>query len=117
VATDLTGEKKKLNIQGVRPFTNLWYELNRSRIATGSGTADELADIIWQAVEKKSKRTSLSQRSKLVLAIDANRLAGLTLDSVVHRMHNKYGTELSTLKFQSIWLVGPSPSRTQQLDV
>jgi hypothetical protein len=119
VATDVTDQKKKLYIQVVKAIVDRkwWRDLSISETNTKSGTADELAGVILQAVKKKSERTELSQRSKLVLAIDANRLVGLTLDSVVNRVREKHGTELSALSFRSIWVVGPSTSRTHRLDI
>lgn len=119
VAKDVTDGNKELYIQVVKAIVdkNWWRNLSISEAAAKSGTADELADIILQAVKKKSEITTLSQRSNLVLAIDANRLAGLTFDSIVNRVREKHGAELAALNFRSIWVVGPSISRTRQLDI
>jgi hypothetical protein len=118
-ATDATDKHKKLHIQVVKAIVDgkWWRALSISQTNAKSAHAEELATIILQAVQKKVDRTSLGQRSNLVLAIDANRLAGMTFDSVINCAREKHGTYLAALGFRSIWIVGPSVSRTHQLDV
>jgi hypothetical protein len=108
-----------LRIQVVRGIVDdgWWHELATSGTNAKSGTAEELADIIVHAVRKKFERTPQAHRAKLVLAVDANRLPGLTLDSVVSCTREKHGKALDAMRFRSVWLVGPSISRTHRLDV
>jgi len=119
VATNKIGEKGTICIQVVRAIVDQewWRTLSISESNTTSGTADDLAEVICDAVKKKADRTPVKQRATLVLAIDANRLAGLTLDSVVDTVREKHGATLAGLGFQSIWVVGPSISRTHRLDI
>ncbi len=83
---------------------------------TKSGEANELAEAVLQAAKKKYDQIPRERRRKLILAIDANRLPGLTLDSVVYRVREEHGATLAAMRFRSIWLVGPSVSLTHRLD-
>jgi hypothetical protein len=117
VSMNTTDERDSLFIQVVRAIVdeNWWHLLANSGSNTMSGTADEFANALLCAIRKKADRTPVQQRANLVLAIDASRLAGLSQDSVITRVREKYGTTLSEMGFRQIWLVGPTISRTHQL--
>jgi hypothetical protein len=118
VATNANDDKLHLQIQVVRGIIDdqWWRQMSVAGTNERFGTADEFVDDILDAVKKKSNRTPLRQRSELVLAIDANRLPGLTFDSVVNHVREKHGVTLAAFGFQGIWIVGPSATRTYQLD-
>jgi hypothetical protein len=118
VATNKINEQNSIYIQVVRAIADKewWRTLSVSEINTMSGAADDLAEVICDAVKKKADRTPLKQRARLILAIDANRLAGLTFDSVENSVREKHGATIAGLGFQAIWVVGPSISRTHRLD-
>jgi hypothetical protein len=40
-----------------------------------------------------------------------------TLDSVIYGVREKHGAILAAMHFRSIWIVGPSVSRTHQIDI
>jgi len=117
VATNANDDKLHLQIQVVKGIIDdqWWRELAVARTNERFGTVDQFADDILDAVKKKSN-LPLQQRSELVLAIDAHRLPGLTLDRVVNRVREKHGVTLAAFGFQGIWIVGPSATRTYQLD-
>ena len=110
-------EKDVLLIQVVRASSgkDLWYTLANAGRSEMTGTPEELAGEIFRAVKKKSDRTQPTRRPKLVLAMDASRLAGFNQESVVKTVMQDYGLDLSLMGFRAIWLVGPTVSRTFQL--
>lgn len=117
VATNANDVKLHLQIQVVRGIVvdRWWRQMSVAGTNELLGTVDEFADHILEAVSKKCN-LPLRQRSELVLAIDANRLPGLTFDSVVNHVREKDGVTLAAFGFQGIWIVGPSATRTYRLD-
>ena len=93
-----------------------WRRLAITGSNAKSGTPEDLADAILEAVNKKFNRTGQDHRLKLIVAVDANRLPGLTLDSVVKRTREQHRKTLTLMGFRGVWLVGPSISRTFRLD-
>jgi hypothetical protein len=116
-ATKANDENETLYIQVVRPIDEPWWrELAKAKTNTASGTPEEWAGIILQVAEKKRDRNSPEQRARLILAIDANRLAALTFASVAKSIREKHGDAFASMGFRAIWLVGPSASMTHRLD-
>jgi hypothetical protein len=115
ISTSTTDQHNQLLIQVVRANVRAewWHFLAKHGSNEALGNADEFADALLLAARKKADRTPLARRAKLVLAIDANRSAAFSLDSVTTRVSEKHAVALSKIGFRSIWLVGPS--RAHQL--
>ena len=116
-STNAEDERDLLLIQVVRANSgkSLWYTLASEGRTELVRTPKELAYEVYCAVQKKSERTPQSRRAKLLLAVDASRLAGFSQESVVKTVMEAYGSDLSLMGFRAIWLVGPTVSRTFRL--
>src|SRR5438309_1052808 len=87
----ITLDARVLEIQVVRAVVDAawWRSLARRKAEQVSGTAEQLSDLLMKAVNMKAKYLPPRQRARLVLAIDANRFAGFTLDAVVSATRRK----------------------------
>jgi hypothetical protein len=115
IATNANGGPP-LHIQVVKALANqkMWRTLNTTGSLNMPNVAvAELAAELAAAVRKKM---SIPHRSRLVLALDANRLPGLAFDSVVNCFREQFGSALTTAGFQSVWIVGPTRSLVKRLD-
>jgi hypothetical protein len=111
-----------LKIQVVRaiPDPDLWSELSRvGRIDRAGVDRGQLVSQLRAAVQHKAsdKKVPPSVRPDLVLALDANRLPGLTLDAVVEDYRTEHGAWTASHGFRAVWLVGPTARLTWRLDI
>ena len=118
-AVNRANRKEELNIQVVRAITDgqLWEKLARDgKIRESDVDKNALLELIKDSINKKARMIPCTIRRSIVLALDATRLPALTLDSVVSQCRDVLGPWIVSLGFQSVWLVGPTPDLTWQLD-
>jgi hypothetical protein len=118
-ATNVDAAIAPLRIQVVRAIVDqeVWRDLEQSgKLSKPNVAVEKLADFLVAALNKKIGRIPLKQRKGLVLALDANRLPGLTFDVVVDCFRERHGGGLAEAGFQSVWIVGPTEWLTKRLD-
>jgi hypothetical protein len=105
----------RLNIQITRAGhdPSFWRLINRFTPTTREVNVDEYVAELKQAIEKKS---NLSSRSEIVLALDAIE-TGHAFLSVTTRFTERHGPWARQVDFKAIWIVGPTAELTQRLDV
>lgn len=70
-----------------------------------------LADMLWNAVDHKSRHT----RTDTVLALDATVLMIPNPDAVVSDFHLRHGDRTQALGWRAVWIVGPTPANCRLL--
>jgi hypothetical protein len=113
VATDDNGEN--MQVQVVRVERTAWKDLGRVGHATAASPPDELATAILQAVEKKMTVYPRAQRQGLLLALDAIRAPGYSLQHVRDYVVTNHAETITGYEFKEIWLVGPTAALTYRL--
>lgn len=81
-----------------------------------SPNAESCADGIREAIQRKAKKIStISQRESIILALDVANSPALAVNESVNTFRRKYGTWATSLRFRSIWVVGPVSSLTHRI--
>jgi len=96
-----------------------WRELNSTgRVASESEPTERLSDALRRAIDLKAHDSKIpaNQRPQLVLVLDATRLPGVTLDTVVMDFRQRHSDWARSLGFEAAWLVGPTWLLTWRLD-
>lgn len=112
--------KRSLKIQVTRATVDpsLWRALS-----VDGGSVEHnvppmsLARELHDAIAKKAGGLPLSSRRGVVLALDAVNTPAHALDDVVRHFRSSFGTQVKTLGFESIWVVGPSTKMVNRLDL
>ena len=121
ISVNKNNNKETLEIQVVRAVADkkIWAKLAKDgRICEQNVDKNDLIEMIKDSINIKAseKKIPFKMRSKLVLALDATRVPVLVLDIVSQHCKNILGNWISSLGFQSVWLVGPKAELTWQLD-
>ncbi len=119
VLLDADDEHRALEVQVTRAIASqrLWKTLSRQGAVQSSLTAAEAASEMKNAIEAKCRKIPRDMRSKLVLALDATRLASLAFDSTVREFRSQWTQWAASQGFAGIWLVGPLSTLVWQLDL
>jgi len=109
---------ERIDIQVVRAFVGheYWHELSKVKRVEGHEATAAVADRLRDAVRLKKDRIPLAQRSRLVLAVDANRTPAVCFDGVLVAFRASYGEWLSRIGFRAVWVVGPTRNLVRRLD-
>lgn len=120
VLVDTVEANRTLQVQVVRAIVSqkLWQTLNsegssQRLLSPATAVAEIRAAIEAKALDRKIPRP---MRSKLVLALDATRLPGLTLDAIVREFRSTNLTWTASHGFGAVWLVGPISRLVWRLD-
>lgn len=121
VARSHVAGRPDLEIQVVRAIAaqSFWRGLKqRLQVRAKDATVRELAEHLHYAIARKAtdSRIPPSVRQNLLLALDATRIPVLALDSVAEYFRDVYGTWARSLRFASVWVVGPTSSLCHKLD-
>lgn len=116
-AADATAPGRSLLMQITRLnlTSTFWRELSITGSVDVVNEEVELVAAVEAAVERKVAQYSTGDRARLVLALDANRLPALVLDSVRERVLTGLSSVCSRSGFASIWMVGPTAETTYAL--
>ena len=95
---------------------SLWRALAQTGEGRVAQLIEEHAAELAAAIQHKATAHSSVQRAEFVLALDATRLPGHSLDAVVKSFRDSRATWASSIGFRAIWLVGPSARLTWRLD-
>jgi len=103
-STSTTDQHNQLLISGgpsERARADWWrFSWPNTEATRAFGNADEFADALLFAVRKKADRTPLFRVDQnWFFAIDANRSAGLSLDSVITRVSEKHAVAMVRDRF------------------
>lgn len=112
-ATDKDGQV--LYVQVTRVERRAWRQLAEDGASESQKSPDDLAEDIRGAIEAKARKHSPSQRSQLVLALDARRSPGHARQVVVNAFLAANGPWVTGLGYRAAWLVGPTPDSTHKL--
>jgi hypothetical protein len=109
--------RKQVFLQVVRPVdAKIYQTLDRDGRFEDEKHICALADDLRQAVEHKNKKHFPRGRQDTILAIDLRDFAAHALREVVENFRHRYGTEVASLGFMSIWAVGPLEQYVFRLD-
>ncbi len=109
--------KQELRMQVTRiPRQKTRRELSIFGSAQETTTIENHVADLRQAIKKK-ETLSTEQRKSIILVIDAVDFPSYAYSSVVEAFQKKYLKETQNLRFHSIWLIGPTPEMTVQLDI
>ncbi len=108
--------EKKLQIQVTRLNDSaMWAALARDGSVKRPNTIDSAADDLRRAISHKEDIPS-SIRSEVTLAIDAIDTSAHIVQTVAEQFKKKYGSDVGSLGFHSIWVVGPVVRLVFRLD-
>lgn len=120
VLVDAEEPTRTLDVQVVRAIASqgLWRRLNFTGFLQSSLSPVEAVAEIRMAIEAKARDEKIPRqsRSRLVLALDATRLPGLTFDEIVHQFRLRHLDWVRTHGFAAVWLVGPVSRLVWRLD-
>jgi len=107
----------RLNIQVTRADQNseIYQKLNLLENVERTNSERALAAILKDAIDSKAKKITKSQRSDLVLVMDATDTPELSLDGVTSQFHSHFHELTVSLGFREVWLVGPTTRLTHRL--
>jgi hypothetical protein len=110
----------KIQITRSEYDTSFWRNIGTKGTASNvypsiEDAADALRNVIREKSEKKI--VTLSQRSNILLALDATETPSHVLDVVVRSFRERHGQAARSLGFRGIWVVGPFAHLTFRLDV
>jgi hypothetical protein len=95
----------------------LLAELGRTRAASSSAGADDLADDLRRRVEQKRDLCPTAERPRLVLVVDAIRAPGYASPAVREALGSSPSAEtLRSTGYRAVWLAGPTAALTFRLD-
>ena len=105
----------RLAMQVVRPLSSSsWRALSRA-VAVRASAAD-VAESVMEAIRAKFRKyPTATDRSSLVLLIDATTALSASLQVVVDAFGPLYGAEAAAAGFAEIWLVGPTEALIHRL--
>jgi hypothetical protein len=107
-ASDPSGRKIWIQVVRATGSATVWQQLGAVGTAETSSRITDLVSELAAAIEKKSKRYAPAVKSKLVLALDANRVPGFVLDSVRETAIKQLQLLCRSSAFSSVWVVGPT---------
>lgn len=116
VLRDSAGEALAVQVVSVHPDPSLWRALRRILRIAARYAPEEAADSARAAIDKKARRHSARDRAGLILALDAIDLPSHAYEPAVWAFRARNGAWATQLGFRAIWLVGPDPELTWQLD-
>ena len=105
----------RLAMQVVRPLSSdSWREL--SQAITVEASAADVAESVVAAIRAKLRKyPTATDRSSLVLLIDATTALNATLQVVIDAFSMLHAAEAAAAGFREIWLVGPTEALIHQL--
>lgn len=109
----------ELGIQVVRALTTqqFWKELNAAGAVNDMTlTVDECVRSLREAIRLKERKIPHTQRTKLILLLDAYRVPALAIGTVTDRFKKSQAASVKMLGFHSIYVVGPTPLFVSRLD-
>lgn len=106
-----TGPDGKLEFQVVSAEQGLWRELRTEGVVEVSLPATEVAEALWNSIQKKRLRADTS----VILVLDAANVAQFTLAEVLVAFHAMHQADAEAVGFKEIWLSGPTADRTTRL--
>lgn len=115
-ARDIRDPSHRLQMQVIRAEVDgeFWRRLQReARSDIPSHTAEEAANRIWTAIQRKRLRA----HRNVVLLLNAIRTPWLALPSVVDAFRRLYGQDARRIGFQEMWIVGANETFTERLDI
>lgn len=119
VACSKTDPDRELHIQVVQAIIEegLWESWGkRGRYDQTSTSPAAVSEKLTQAIEKKVGRIPGDARGNVVLALNALRTPGASLEPVVEEFRSQYAGEVRALGFRQVWLVGLNDSLVWRLD-
>ena len=107
----------RLNIQVTRADQNpeVYQRLNSKENVERMILDEELGAMLKNAIDAKAKKIAQSQRSDIVLVLDATDTPDLSLDATLAQFHSLFHKHLVSLGFREVWLVGPTSRLTHRL--
>jgi hypothetical protein len=111
-------DKSRLCIQITRAETDgrVWKTLAETGTSSAQLSADSAADALHEAIERKARKTTPEDRLQITLALDATETVSHAFGPVLRSFASRHGNWARELKFNGIWLVGPSVALTSRLD-
>ena len=94
----------------------IWKTLNQTGETSAHLSAQDAADSLYAAIQKKAQKIPPRQRPHITLALDATETASHTFGPVLEAFALNHLEWARELKFNGIWLVGPTISLTSRLD-
>lgn len=118
VDCESTGPQGILEIQVTQAAneSRFWADLSRSGRGSSAGSTADIAQQLWNAIDKKAKKIPHAQRGNLTLALDASLSAAQALPPVLSEFRAAYSREAAALGFREVWIVGPTPDLCARLD-
>jgi len=92
-----------------------WRTINMTGSVKTVPLLADFVQMIHSAAKKKLNHYASADRSRLVLALDANRLPAVAFHDVVDTVRRELNVWLYELGFREVWLVGPTCSLTHRL--
>ena len=108
------GRDVTIQVVAVPADSRFFRDASRGSAST-SVTPAEAARWIYEAVVRKQERYATEVRAQMLLAVDVRAVGVLASASIAEELTAKYGALCATTGFGSIWLVGPSDSRSMRL--
>lgn len=95
---------------------NVWKRLAQTSETSAKLSAEEAADSLRNAIDKKARKTPLAQRAEIILALDATETVSHTFEPVLRSFAERHGSWARSLNFRGMWIIGPNVSLTSRLD-
>ena len=117
-APDCRNHLPPLQVQVVRAVAKatFWSRLARKGDARRDLPVQQVALELREAIEHKVTRIPPDERSRLVLALDANRVPGHALTEVVDVFRKEHGESVRQHGFKMIYIVGPVDALIHRVD-
>lgn len=118
VDAELKSASRVLPVQVVKALAAMefWTRLALQLRVSQPLSLHEAVELLKMAVEHKAGSLPATQRNRLVLALDADRLPALALEPVVTAFKAAHGPWVAAEGFEQVWLVGPDVRLTWRLD-
>jgi hypothetical protein len=94
----------------------VWKTLNQVGEVSAHLSAKDAANSLYTAIQKKALKIPPRQRPQITLALDATETASHIFGPVLEAFALQHREGARALKFNGIWLVGPTISLTSRLD-
>lgn len=120
VACKESNPDRELHIQVVQAIieSDLWeHWAEEGGYDHSAASPNAVAGRLTEAIEKKVERIPEGARDDLILALNALRTPGASLEPVVEEFRGQYADEVGALGFDQVWLVGLNDSLVWRLDV
>ena len=116
VDCESTDGEKKLQFQVTRlPDSKMWATLGKSGSVKTQTKIESAADDLRGAISHKEKIPP-SIRAQITLIIDAVDTSAHAVSAVAEYFKKTYGSDVGSLGFHSIWVVGPVVGLVFRLD-